>query len=296
MDSKVLPAISVLMITYNHEKYIQAAIEGVLMQDYSGEIELILANDKSTDSTHAVITRMLESHPLASKVKYHHHVENKGIMGNLIWGLHQCTGSYIAMCEGDDYWTDPLKLQKQVAFLEQHKDYNICVGRYRFLYEATGQFKDNRELFDFSRKPLSVKNYIAFNFSHMSTFLFRNGFDLPEWFKHIYAGDQSLFICAAEDKKIKYFDDFFSVYRVNSASISFKVKAKQSYNNTLTFLNYINEFTHGKFGLLILNRKLLNKIYYLFESTNNKIFKKVLLALIVIVRYLGINVLTRFYK
>jgi glycosyltransferase involved in cell wall biosynthesis len=296
MDNKVLPVVSVLMITYNHEKYIQAAIEGVLMQEYNGGIELILANDKSTDNTHAVITRILESHPLAYKVKYHHHAENKGIMGNLTWALKQCTGSYIAMCEGDDYWTDSLKLQKQVGFLEQYNDYNICVGRYKFLYEATGQFKDNRELFNFSGKSLSVKNYIAFNFGHMSTFLFRNGFNIPEWFKYIYAGDQSLFITAAGEKKIKYFDDFFSVYRVNSASISFNVKAKQSYNNTLTFLNYIDEFTHGKFRLLILNRKRLNKLYYYFESTQNRLLRNIIRFPILFLRWWGINVLVKFVK
>lgn len=284
------------MITYNHEKYIEAAVKGILMQAYEGEIELILANDKSTDNTHQVITNMLESHPFAHKVKYHNHLDNKGIMENLIWAFKQCKGDYIAMCEGDDYWTDSLKLQKQVDFLEQNDDYNICVGRYKFLYEATGQLRDNRELFNFSGKALSVKNYVAFNFSHMSTFLFRNNFNLPDWFKNIYAGDQSLFICAAQDKKVKYFDDFFSVYRVNSASISFKVKAKQSYNNTLTFLNYINEYTKGKFRLLILNRKLLNKMYYWFESSNNKILKKGMMALIVVARFLGINILTRLYK
>ncbi|MDO9260985.1 MAG: glycosyltransferase, partial [Flavobacteriaceae bacterium] len=110
------PTVSVCMITYNHENYIQQAIEGVLMQTCNFEVELIIANDCATDKTDEVIQEIIKNHPNSSWIKYTNHSQNKGMMPNFIWAMQQCKGKYIALCEGDDYWTDPLKLQKQVEF------------------------------------------------------------------------------------------------------------------------------------------------------------------------------------
>lgn len=114
--------ISVCMITYGHELYIREAIEGVLMQKGDFEIELIVANDCSPDNTDEVVNEIINNHPKGSMIKYTRHQKNKGMNENFMWALNQCTGKYIALCEGDDYWTDPLKLQKQVDILEGNED------------------------------------------------------------------------------------------------------------------------------------------------------------------------------
>ncbi len=118
--------VSVCMITYGHEKFIEQAINGVLMQECDFEVELIIANDSSPDQTDAVIQSILDNHPRASWIKYTKHEKNLGMMPNFIFALKECVGEYIALCDGDDYWTDTLKLKKQVVFLDRNKDYVAC--------------------------------------------------------------------------------------------------------------------------------------------------------------------------
>jgi glycosyltransferase involved in cell wall biosynthesis len=120
--------VSVVMITFNHENYIREAIEGVLMQETDFEMELIISNDCSTDATNIVIEDFLLNHPNAFKVKYFNQEKNLGMMPNFIFTLNQSKGNYIAICEGDDYWTDTYKLQKQVDFLEANPEYVIHGG------------------------------------------------------------------------------------------------------------------------------------------------------------------------
>ncbi len=118
--------VSVVMITYKHEQFIAKAIEGVLMQKCDFEVELIIADDCSPDKTEEKVFQIIKNHPKNSWIKYTKHKTNKGMISNFNWALNQCKGKYIALCEGDDYWTDPLKLQKQVDFLEANEEYSMC--------------------------------------------------------------------------------------------------------------------------------------------------------------------------
>ena len=129
------PTVSVVMITYNHEAYIQQAIEGVLMQECDFKVELIIADDNSPDNTEVVVKKILSEHSKASWIKYTKHNANKGMNSNFIWATKQCKGKYIAICEGDDYWTDSNKLQKQVDFLEKNKDYGLVSTLRENLYQ-----------------------------------------------------------------------------------------------------------------------------------------------------------------
>jgi len=114
------PLVSIICITYNHEPYIAEAIEGVLMQKCSFPIELVIGEDCSTDNTRKICEEYANKSEL---IKLLPTETNLGMMPNFIRTLQSCTGKYIAMCEGDDYWTDPLKLQKQVDFLEANAEY-----------------------------------------------------------------------------------------------------------------------------------------------------------------------------
>ena len=129
--------VSAVMITYGHEKYISEAIYGVLMQKCNFDVELIIANDCSPDTTEDIVNEIISSHKNCSWIKYTRHLINKGAVGNFIWSLKQAKGKYLAICEGDDYWTDPYKLQKQVDFLEKNNDFSICFTDYKVLYENT---------------------------------------------------------------------------------------------------------------------------------------------------------------
>src|SRR5690349_16516557 len=109
--------VSVCMVTYNHEKFIEKAIEGVLMQETDFDVELVIGEDFSTDQTRSIIEKYQQKYP--GKIIIAPSEHNLGMMKNFVNTLNTCTGEYIALCEGDDFWTDPTKLQRQVEFMEK---------------------------------------------------------------------------------------------------------------------------------------------------------------------------------
>lgn len=116
--------VSVHMITYNHEKYIAQAIKGVLMQETNFDYELVISDDCSSDNTLSIIKEYQELHP--NIIRIIHREKNIGAVKNFFDTFTHCKGRYIAICEGDDYWTDCLKLQKQVDVLENNPKLTGC--------------------------------------------------------------------------------------------------------------------------------------------------------------------------
>jgi glycosyltransferase involved in cell wall biosynthesis len=160
MDRNNLQLVSVVMITYAHENFIEQAISSVLMQECDFDVELIIVNDCSTDNTDAVIKKIVQNHPKASWIKYIKHDKNIGSMPNFIFALKEAQGKYIALCEGDDYWTDPLKLQKQVTFLEDNIEYVLC-GTYCNVLRINGLEKRKEfKLISFSFYDIINNNII----------------------------------------------------------------------------------------------------------------------------------------
>jgi len=131
------PLVSVSCITYNHEKYIDDAIEGFLIQETDFPFEILIHDDASTDNTANIVCTYVEKYPNIIKPIFQ--TENqysKGVKINPEFNFPRAKGKYIALCEGDDYWTDPKKLQIQVAFLEENPDYVIT-------YTAVEAFDEN---------------------------------------------------------------------------------------------------------------------------------------------------------
>jgi glycosyltransferase involved in cell wall biosynthesis len=120
------PLVSVSMITFRHENYIKDAIIGVLLQETTFPIEAVISNDNSPDATDAIINDIIRNNPRAGLIRYIQHRQNLGIMANALHNLERCRGKYIAFCEGDDCWTDPYKLQKQVDELQRNPDSDLC--------------------------------------------------------------------------------------------------------------------------------------------------------------------------
>lgn len=133
MQSKGI-VVSVACITYNHAPYIRQCLEGFLMQKTNFPIEIIVHDDASTDGTDDIIREYALKYPELFKVILQE--ENQYSKGVDVLSLvfERSAGKYIALCEGDDYWTDPLKLQKQVDFLENNPDYVMCSHNYSFLF------------------------------------------------------------------------------------------------------------------------------------------------------------------
>lgn len=136
------------MVTYNQEKYISDAIQGVIIQKTNFPVELIIGEDHSTDSTGSICNEFARTY--TEKIKILTSEENVGGLLNFIKTLDECNGKYIAFCEGDDYWTDPYKLQKQVDFLDSNPDYALVCTNKKVLLGET--------LFDDQQK--AIKNCI----------------------------------------------------------------------------------------------------------------------------------------
>lgn len=118
--------ISVIILSYKQEQFIEKAIRGVYTQKGNHPIELIICDDCSPDKTDEVIQKTILNAPQNITVKYFSHPKNLGSTPNFYFALKQVTGKYLSFCEGDDYWFDENKLQIQYDFLEAHPDYSMC--------------------------------------------------------------------------------------------------------------------------------------------------------------------------
>ena len=270
-SSSPLPLVSVCCITYNHEKFIREAIEGFLMQETNFDYEIIIANDCSPDNTDAIVQEYIHHHPKGKLIKYFKHEQNLGATPNFIFALQQCTGKYIALCEGDDYWTDPLKLQKQVDFLEANEEYSACFHR-------TDE-KLNNEI----RRPINTYNddyNKTFTFEELArrniintvSVVFRNNIlNFPNWFNKSYFGDYVLWMLLSQKGPIYYFPEKMAIYRVGvgilskSSSLSLIIKWLETlymlkfYLNTDAFDNQIDD-TYKKTSSILINESMLSPI------------------------------------
>jgi len=133
-DNNKQPLVSICVLTYNHEKYIKEAIDSFLMQNVNFKVEILIHDDASTDNTQFILKEYDRNYPGLFKLLLQKENQRSKFGGgmNPRFNFPRAQGKYIALCEGDDYWTDPLKLQKQMDFLENQEDFSlICGGFYR---------------------------------------------------------------------------------------------------------------------------------------------------------------------
>lgn len=209
--------LSICMITYNHKDYLKQAIDGVLMQKTDFEYELIIANDNSPDNSDEIIQAYINSHPNGHKIKYLNNEVNLGMMPNFINAFKNCSGKYIALCEGDDYWTDEFKLQKQVDFLEKNKDFSICFHKIKI--DNNGVILDD-DITKKTKQITTIKNLAKGNYMHTCSVVFRNNlFDkFPEYFANAPVGDYFLHMLNARYGKIYCLEGIMANYRVHETS------------------------------------------------------------------------------
>jgi len=220
------PKVSVCMIVYNHEKYIEEAIRGVLIQQTNFDIEFILANDASKDKTHEIICKLAIDTEKIS-FKYFNHKENLGMIPNFVFALKECTGKYIALCEGDDYWTDPLKLQKQVDYLDKNKDFIAHSHNTHFVDERY-EIQSNRVFSSLSSRQISIYDLCPVRTFHTASLIFRNealkNVDFPYMLNYIMSGDKYIYMLLFLKGKIFYDEKPMAFYRRNDGGVSASMK------------------------------------------------------------------------
>ncbi len=227
MCNMVQPLVSICCITYNQQNYIHEAIEGFLMQKTTFPIEIIIHDDASTDGTAKIVKSYAEKYPdLIFPIFQTENQYSKGIRGIAVrFTFPKAMGKYIALCEGDDYWTDPYKLQKQVNFLETNEAYSMC------FHNATTYFVDRDVSENFNRK-LKSKSYNTNDlllkgwFIPTASILFRKTMlpnPFPNWYYDVYNGDYGLELLLSTKGIFFYINEKMSVYRkntINSLSIN----------------------------------------------------------------------------
>lgn len=217
------PYVSVCIRTYNHEDFIGDAIEGVLLQETDFSFEVIIAEDKSTDRTREIVRDYQRRYP--SKIRLRLAEENlydKNKRYPTLGAWNAARGKYVARCDGDDYWTDPVKLQRQADFLDDHPDSVICFTASRILHNESGELRGIQGPSEV-RETYSLEYVLrrdAFYFS-TSTALHRNEIcdELPSWFYVGIAGDYCLLVLCAREGDIGYIEEKSAVYRIHEGGV-----------------------------------------------------------------------------
>ncbi len=244
MENKVV--VSVCVLTYNQEDYIRQTIESVLLQKCNFQFEIIIGEDCSTDDTRRICLEYKSQYP--DTISLFFPKENIGVTKNSFEVLSRCLGRYIAFCEGDDYWTDPYKLQRQVDFMEKNPDYSLVYHKVNEFWEELNTIQP--ETINTSNEELtySILDLAKNNFIHTPSVLIRsNGLNFTKLKQLSKVSDYYLWMLCAQKGKIKYFPEIMAVYRV-SINSTWALKAESfRFSNWLIMLTtLLNEFTSNQ--------------------------------------------------
>ena len=219
------PKVSVFMMAYNHAPYIAQALDSALAQQTTFTVEIVIGEDSSTDGTRNIVTDYVQRYP--GRIRALLHETNLGASRNQVLVLEACTGEYIALLEGDDFWTDPYKLQKQVDFLDEHLDYAISAHNVTIV-GGDGQPTAAKTLY-YAEAPFdtyTLEELAKSNVLPTASCIYRNYFTagpaptgVPKWLNQAKIGDFCLHMLAARFGKIKYFHEAMGAYRVHQNGV-----------------------------------------------------------------------------
>ncbi|WP_296258640.1 glycosyltransferase [uncultured Phocaeicola sp.] len=282
--------VSICCLTYNHAPYIRECLDGFLMQQVDFPIEIIIHDDASTDGTQDILREYQEKYPdLFHLILQTENQYSKGKNVVLDYIYPQIKGKYVASCEGDDYWIDPHKLQKQVGFLEAHPDYSVCCHCIKLYIQNEGVFREQEMQPRLRNKSFSftLQLWTEFGgfFQTASVVIRQECIDIKFLNSFQKCKDIHLFYSVLEHGKGYFFKDVMSVYRISGkgvwTSLPFKervlIGVETSYE---IYQKRKNEFTKkwlaGYLGELVL-----------FCIRKDKSLKKTLKTLPMIVDYCG---------
>ncbi|MDA8106812.1 MAG: glycosyltransferase [Nitrospiraceae bacterium] len=243
--------LSVFMVTYNHEKYIAQALDSVLMQEVDFDYEIIVGEDCSTDNTRNILLEYQQKYPYKFKLLLHD--SNLGACANFMQSFKACSGDYMAYLEGDDYWTDTLKLQKQVDFLDAHPECAISFHNCEEFHDGGGQpfwlycSQDQKEISKLE-DLLSKCNFIP-----SCSVMFRNRLfqDFPHWYCTLGIGDWTLHLLNAQFGYIGYINDVMGRHRHHSESTWSMRNQAQNIRDVMEAYMTINHYFNYRYNFII---------------------------------------------
>lgn len=269
MNKNVEPLVSICCLAFNHERYIKQSIEGFLMQQTNFNFEILIHEDCSKDKTADIIREYVAKYPDIIKPIYQ--IENqysKGVNVNSKIQFPRAKGNYIAMCEGDDYWTDPLKLQKQVDFMEENKDISLCFHNSEVVFETSTNKEDRGLKIVTENRAFGAHEILKQWVIPTASVLFRKDllnrryYDIADNKKFMY-GDIILFLSLAERGTLFGQSDFMSVYRRHEGGVT---------NVELDLKHYNRRIIHLEEIIKVFGLKYKKPLSDLISYTNLNIF------------------------
>lgn len=226
----VSPTVSVSIITYNHEKYIAQAIESVLAQRTDFNFEIIIGDEFSTDTTRKILEAYQQKYPDIISLILHPR-RYPGVPGRLnnITNIYACRGKYVALLDGDDFWTDSGKLQLQVDFMNEHENYVAVASDAKIVTQDSsftgGYYSGGHKILktdtSFTQENVLQQGWCL---TQTSSLLFRNKIfgEFPDWFWSIVSADYGLIVLLSQYGKIKYYKKAYTAYRIHGDSFTAK--------------------------------------------------------------------------
>lgn len=236
---------SVLLVTYNHQNHIHQALDALFGQILDGSIELIIADDASSDNTLAII-KSYAGKDNRFNFKYLDGRKNLGITKNYQRGFAACTGEYVAVLEGDDYWVSPFKLQRQADFLDTHWECDLCTVNY-FVFEEERLHLYARTHIGTGHRLISARDLIADNLvGNFSTCLYRKSAlaALPKQLFELCSYDWIVNICVANSRWIGFLEEPMSVYRCHSNGVWTQTSQLEKLSIQLELIPAYDELTN----------------------------------------------------
>ena len=284
------PLLSVCVITYNHAAFIRQTLESVAMQKINFSMEFIIADDCSKDGTTAIIEEFISTYP--GKVIFLKREKNIGAAVNFMEMIGTASGKYVAYMEGDDYWTNPMKLQMQVDFLEKNPGISISSHNSTILLKSGESYPFNRNK-RYSDGPYeavyTVKDYIEKDFFHSSAIVYRRSMlpEWPAWYKNAFGGDYFMVLLLGMNGDIHYINESMSVYRIHGNSISTYSSRYEIFKNFDTHFKKFDEYSGYKYHKEISGKSF--SFRYNFYYYHPRYFKKWWFAITNLPRILGIS-------
>jgi len=254
--------VSINCITYNHEDYISDAIEGFLMQKTDFDFEILIGEDCSTDNTRKIVERYIERYP--DKISLITSETNIGAKKNARRLQGNSKGKYIAVCEGDDYWTDPLKLQKQVDYMEHNEGCTLCFHSAEIV--TANKRKIGMQMRSYCKNTVCPMEDIiigggGFCPTQSIMYLKRTMDNLPEFHTKAPVGDYPMQMIVASQGYAYYIDENMSAYR-NAVKGSWTERTKtieksvQVFEKLVCMLSEFDEYTNYKYSKAVDKAKL----------------------------------------
>lgn len=268
----ITPVVSICSITYNHGKFIRECLDGFLTQETTFPVEVLIHDDASTDGTADIIREYESQYPHIIKSIYQ--TENqysKGAKPNIDFNFPRAKGKYIALCEGDDYWTDPNKLQRQLDFLEANEEYVLCFHAVVLLTNE-GFIEDQMPVPGETTTALDLCRY---NYIQTCSCVFRNRLSskFPNAMYKSPAGDYVLHLLNAQYGKIKHLDKKMAVYRMHEGGLwSSKTPIEKTLGSAEVYKALIEHFDGEiKAALTASYRELMTRELKKYSAENDRL-------------------------